>query len=91
MELNVLEDSPKRLVAEVKGAGHTLCNLLKTELWSNRRVKVATYSISHPLIGIPKIIVETDGEVKPKKALAEAAAKLAGEAGKLRKEFRKVK
>ncbi len=91
MELNVLEESPKRLVAEVKGAGHTLCNALKVELWGNKHVKVATYSVSHPLVGIPKIIVETDGEVKPKKALAEAAAKLAEEAGKLKKEFKKIK
>ncbi len=91
MELNVLEESPKRLVAEVKGAGHTLCNTLKAELWSNKHVKVATYSISHPLVGVPKIIVETDGEVKPRKAMADAAAKLAGEAGKLKKEFKKIK
>ncbi len=91
MELNILEDSPKRLVAEIKGSGHTLCNVLKAELWNNKHVKVATYSISHPLVGVPKIIVETDGEVKPKKALADAAAKLAEEAGKLKKEFKKIK
>ncbi len=91
MELNILEESPKRLVAELKGAGHTLCNTLKVELWSNKHVKVATYSISHPLVGVPKIIVETDGEVKPKKALADAASRLAEEAGKLKKEFKKIK
>ncbi len=91
MELNILEESPKRIVAEVKGAGHTLCNTLKAELWNNKHVKVATYAISHPLVGVPKIIVETDGEVKPKKVMAEAAARLAEEAGKLKKEFKKIK
>jgi len=91
MELTILEDSPKKFVAELKGANHTLCNALKVELWNNKHVKVATYSISHPLIGIPKFLVETDGEVKPKKALADAAAKLADTAGKLKKEFKKVK
>ena len=91
MELNVLENMPKNFIAEFKGADHTLCNALKTELWNNKHVKVATYFISHPLVGVPKFIVETDGEVKPRKALAEAAAKLVDIAAKLKKEFKKVK
>ncbi|MBS3132859.1 DNA-directed RNA polymerase subunit L [Candidatus Woesearchaeota archaeon] len=91
MELNVLEESPKRLVVEVKGANHTLCNAVKAELWNNRHVKVATYSISHPLIGIPKFLVETDGEVKPRKAMADTASKLAETASGLKKEFKKLK
>ena len=91
MELNILEDTPKRLVFELKGATHTLCNPIKVELWNNKHVKVSTYSISHPLVGVPKFIVETDGTVKPKKALSEAAARLADSASKLRKEFKKVK
>ena len=91
MELNVLEESPKRIVAEVKGTTHTLCNPIKTELWKNKHVKLATYSISHPLIGVPKFIVETDGTIKPRKAMADAAAKLADSADKLKKELKKIK
>ena len=91
MELNILEESPKRVVVEVKGADHTLCNPIKTELWKNKQVKLATYSISHPLIGVPKFIVETDGTLKPRKALADAAAKLADSTGKFRTELKKIK
>ena len=91
MELNVLEETPKRLVVEIKGAGHTLCNALKVELWESKHVKVATYSISHPLVGVPKLIIETDGDAKPRKLLADAAAKLADMADKLKKEFKKIK
>ena len=90
MELNVLEESPKHFVAEVKGAGHTLLNALKTELWANKNVKVATYSIAHPLVGVPKILIETDGE-KPRKVLLDASSKLAASAASLKKEFKKVK
>lgn len=90
MELNVIEESPKRIVAEVKGTAHTLCNPVKTELWKNKHVKLATYSISHPLIGVPKFIVETDGTIKPRKALADAAAKLTESIDKLKKEFKKI-
>ena len=90
MELNVLEESPNRLVAEFKGAGHTVCNALKVELLNNKHVKTATYSIGHPLVGVPKFLVETD-TISPRKALADAASKLADAAGKLKKEFKKVK
>ena len=55
MELSILEETPKRLVFEVKGQGHTLCNGLKSKLWENKHVKTATYIISHPLVGIPKM------------------------------------
>ncbi len=91
MELKVLEETPKRLVAEFKGAGHTLCNAMKAELWENKHVKVATYSINHPLIGVPKMVIETDGEAKPRKVLAEAIEKLSENIDKLKKEFKKLK
>ena len=71
MEIKVLENTKKRLVFELKGSDHTLCNMLKTQLWENKDVEVATYSIEHPLIGIPKMIVETKtGD--PKKAILKA-------------------
>lgn len=71
MEIKVLENTKKRLVFELKGADHTLCNMLKAELWKNKDVDIATYSIAHPLVGIPKVIVETKtGE--PKKAILKA-------------------
>ena len=91
MEITVLEETPKRVAFEVKGSTHSLCNPLKVELWENKHVKVATYSMKHPLLPVPRMIVETDGEVKPRKVLADAAAKLAEAAGKLKKDFKKVK
>jgi DNA-directed RNA polymerase subunit L len=91
MELTVLEESDKRMVLELKGANHTLCNALKSELTGNKHVKAATYAMGHPLVGIPKMIVETDGNAKPRKLLADAAAKLSDTASSLKKEFRKVK
>ena len=91
MELNVLEETPKRMVFEVKGEGHTLCNILKSRLWENKHIKVATYSIPHPLVGIPKMIVETDGEAKPRKAVSDAAEAVRKEAGEFRQELKKFR
>ena len=89
MEMNVIEERPKKLVAEFEGADHTLCSALKTELYSDDQVKTAAYSINHPLVGVPRFIVETKGK-DPKKALAEAAKRLAAKAAKIKKDFRQL-
>ncbi len=91
MELVIIEETPKKLVFELKGQGHTLCNILKAKLWASKHVKVATYNISHPLIGVPKMIVETDGEIKPRKALSDAAEALRKEVADFKQELKKFR
>ncbi|MFT4311269.1 MAG: DNA-directed RNA polymerase subunit L [Candidatus Woesearchaeota archaeon] len=59
MEIKVLENEKNKLVFELEGAGHTFCNALKDELRNDSDVKVATYTINHPLTGKPKFFVET--------------------------------
>jgi DNA-directed RNA polymerase subunit L len=76
MEINILEEKSKKLVFELKGENHTLCNALREELWNDKAVTVSAYNISHPLVGVPKFIIETDGEKEPKKALKDAIARL---------------
>lgn len=87
MEIKILDDKKNKLVLEVKGADHTLCNALKTELWNDKHVKIATYSIRHPQISVPQIIVETDGDVSPKNALINAIQRLHKTNEKFKKEF----
>jgi DNA-directed RNA polymerase subunit L len=76
MELNVLEKKKNRFVFELKGADHTFCNALKTELWNDEDVKVATYSVKHPLLPTPKFIVETKDK-EAADAVIEASARVA--------------
>lgn len=87
MEIKILDDKKNKLMLEVKGADHTLCNALKTELWSDKHVKIATYSIRHPQVSVPQLIVETDGEVSPKNALINAVQRLNKINEKFKKEF----
>tara|TARA_Y100000310_G_C20556438_1_gene750781 strand:- start:605 stop:883 length:279 start_codon:yes stop_codon:yes gene_type:complete len=89
MELNVIDDKKTRMVVEIKGSDHTLCNSLKTELLNDSHVKVSTYSIDHPLVGVPKMIVETDGSESPKDALIGAVSRLRKTNDKFRAEFKK--
>ena len=73
MELAVVEKSDKRIEFELKGAGHTFCNNLKKALLQQKDVTVATYSVSHPLVGTPTFIVETKAKADFAKLLQSAA------------------
>lgn len=73
--MNVLEKKKNRLVFELPGADHTFCNALKTELWNDEDVKVATYTIKHPLLAVPKFIIETKKE-DATKAVLDASSRL---------------
>jgi DNA-directed RNA polymerase subunit L len=75
MELKFLEDKKNRIVVEVKGETHTFISALTDELWNDDSVKVAAYRIDHPLIGVPRIIVETTGE-SATEALSKAVQRL---------------
>jgi len=77
MEVVVLEKTKKRLVFELHGMDNTFCNVLKKELQYDEDVSIATYAIKHPLIGIPKFIIETKG-TSPKEALLSAIERLQG-------------
>lgn len=91
MELSIIEETPKKLVFELKGQSHTLCNSLKDKLWDSKHVKVATYNIAHPLVGTPKIVVETDGEAKPRKVISDAAESLKKDIAEFRQELKKFR
>ena len=89
MQIKVLDDKKSKLLIEIPGADHTLCNSLKAELWNDKHVKFATYSIRNPQISTPHMIVETDGEESPRNALMNAVQRLQKTCVKFRKEFSK--
>ncbi|MFC1742134.1 DNA-directed RNA polymerase subunit L [Nanoarchaeota archaeon] len=89
MEINVLEESKNKLIVEIKGESHALCNALKTELWNNKKVKTAGYNIAHPLIGVPKLVIEIESG-DPKKILEEAAKNVKKDAESFLKSFSKA-
>ncbi len=91
MELSIIEETPKKLVFELKGQGHTLCNSLKAKLWDSKHVKVATYNIAHPLVGTPRVIVETDGDAKPRKVISDAVDALRKDLVEFRQELKKFR
>ena len=91
MEINILEESKNRLVFELKGATHTICNALRHELSEDSNVKITSYRIEHPLINIPQIMLETTGK-NPRDVLIDAAKHLQKKGEKFKAEFiKKIK
>lgn len=89
MEFVVLEETKNKLVFTLKGETHTFCNLLKEELLQVKGVEIATYTIDHPLIGVPQFHLETKG-LDPRKALKEALAGLKKKALAFQKELKNL-
>jgi len=85
MEFKVLEESKNKLVFELSGETHTFCNALKKELQEQKGVKTVTYRIDHPLVGVPRFLLETDG-TEPRKILKSALSSLKKKAEDFKKE-----
>ena len=85
MEINIVEETKKKMIFEIKGESHTLANLLEKELWNDKKVSAVGYHVKHPLIGVPRMVLETNG-VAPRTALDNAVKRL----NKKNKDFARV-
>ena len=90
MEVNILEEKKNKIVFEITGEGHTLSNVLRKELWNDEHVKAAAYAVDHPLIEVPRFIVETDG-ADPKKTIVAAAKRVQKDLEKIKSEAKELK
>jgi DNA-directed RNA polymerase subunit L len=90
MELILIEDNKNKLIVDIKGAGHALCNAIKKELWNDKDVKAAAYNVEHPLVGIPRMIVETSGK-EARKAVLDAISRLKKQNTEFKKKFSSLK
>ncbi len=85
MNIKVIEEKKNSFVFEID-ANHTLCNLIRDELYNDDSVKFASYTVDHPLVGKPRMIVETNGE-DTKSALISAAQRVKKYYEKIEKEL----
>lgn len=91
MELNILEESKKKMIFKIKGEGHTLTNLLEKELYNDSDIIAAGYFVDHPLVGVPRMVVETNGKKTPRKALVDAAKRLKKQTKAFSSAIKKIK
>jgi DNA-directed RNA polymerase subunit L len=59
MQIAVLEKTDNKAIFEIHGNDHTVLLALKDALESDKDVSLVTYAIDHPLVGHPKMIIET--------------------------------
>lgn len=91
MEVIIVEESKNRLTFDLKGETHTLTGALKKELWNDEHIRASGYHIDHPLVNIPRFVVETDGSEEPKKAVKAAIKRLDKLAEKLKEQAKSLK
>jgi DNA-directed RNA polymerase subunit L len=90
MEIHIIESSKNKLVFDLKGEGHALCNAVKKELWNDSDVNISGYHIEHPQVGVPRITVETKkGSKTPQKAVQDACKRLLKQNEQFLEKFKK--
>lgn len=90
MEVQIIEDKKDKLVFEIKGEAHTITNAIRKELWNDEHVKAAAYAIEHPLIEVPKVIVDTDG-ADPRKTVIAAIKRVQKQLEKIKADAKELK
>ncbi|MAG38664.1 hypothetical protein CMO90_01105 [Candidatus Woesearchaeota archaeon] len=91
MELKYIENTKYKIVVDIKGANHTLANSLKDELWNDKDIKISAYNVEHPLINVPRLIVETSaGKKDAKKAILTAIERIKKRNSALITKFKKA-
>ena len=75
--MEIKESSKNKLILLIPEFDNSMLNVLKEELRNDSSVEISAFNIDHPLVGTPKLIVETN-KGEPKKAIMEAIKRLHG-------------
>jgi len=86
MNLKIIKKTDDQAVIEFLGEGHTILNLLRTELLTDERVVMATYDTKFPIMDNPVFRLTTKG-ADPIVVLKEAAARIIGQCQKFSEKY----
>jgi len=75
VNLKIIKKTDEELIIEFDGEGHTLLNLLRTELLADERVQIASYDTKFPVMDNPVFRLKTKG-VDPVIVLREATSRI---------------
>lgn len=90
MQVKILNKTGKELKIEVRGEGHTFCNVIQKALLKDERVDLAGYRVPHPLTSSPVIYVRTKTRSKPETLLREAVVEVQKDTEAFRVAFNKA-
>ncbi|VVB69833.1 DNA-directed RNA polymerase subunit L [uncultured archaeon] len=75
MNLKIIRKTEREAIIEFIGEGHTILNLLRTELLADERVLMATYDTKFPIMDNPVFKLTTSG-ADPIVVLREATSRI---------------
>ena len=75
MNLKIINKTESQAIIEFVGEGHTILNLLRTELLADERVLMATYDTKFPIMDNPVFRLTTKG-ADPIVVLKEATGRI---------------
>jgi len=78
MNLKIIKKTEDQAIIEFVGEGHTILNLLRTELLADERVMMATYDTKFPIMDNPVFRLTTKG-ADPIVVLREATQRIIGQ------------
>jgi len=83
MKLDVIENEDEKLKIMVHD-NLTLVNLVNENIWQQKGIEVSGYSMQHPYLSQPVLIVKSKN---PKKSVTDAALQIVDDVKDVRKQF----
>ncbi len=88
--MEIKESTKNKLILLIPEFDNSMLNILKEELRNDSSVDISAFTMDHPLVGTPKLIVETN-KGEPKKAILEAIKRLRAKNKEFSTAFKKAK
>jgi DNA-directed RNA polymerase subunit L len=86
MDLKIIKKTDDEISIEFLGEGHTILNLLRTELLTDQRVMLATYDTKFPVMDNPVFRLKTV-DADPVAVLSEAASRIISQCDEFSSKF----
>lgn len=83
MEIQLLKEDKDLIELKIIGEGHTLCNVLRNQLWDSEDTSIVSYNLKHPLVSSPVFVLKVK-KGKPRKVLLDGVQALKEETKELR-------
>ena len=85
VEMKVVENEKGKLKVEIND-NSTIVGMVNDQIWNQKGVDLSTFSMGHPYLGKPILLVKGK---EPEKAVIEAAEKVSDSIKSLRKQLEK--
>ncbi len=89
MNLKIIKKTEDEAVIEFVGEGHTILNLLRTELLADERVQIATYDTKFPIMDNPIFRLKTK-DADPIVVMREVAARIISQCDEFTSQYAKA-